>query len=113
MNEVGNQSTSNINTPEYWDGVYSQEWERGKVTSEDYNRDYGPIHDAIIALIPDGSSVLDIACGPGILCRKIKQRLPNTEVMGVNFSQYTIEKNRELYRSLGVEYVCLVLGNSL
>src|SRR5207244_11307569 len=63
--------------------------------------------------IPDGSRVLDIACGPGILCRKIKQRVANAQVMGVDFSQYTIEKNRELDYLLGVEYVCLDIGNSL
>src|SRR4030095_1795569 len=63
----------NINTPEYWDRVYRGEWESGQATGENYSRDYGPIHDAIIRLIPDGSTVLDIACGPGLLCRKIKQ----------------------------------------
>ena len=113
MNEAGNQSTSNINTPEYWDAVYCQEWQQGAVCSDDYNRDYGPIHDAIISLIPDGSRVLDIACGSGVLCRKIKQRLPETKVMGVDFSQYTIERNSELDRPLEVEYVCLDISRSL
>ena len=113
MNDAMSNSMSNINTADYWDEIYSHEWQQGKVLAEDYNRDYGPIHDAIIALIPDGSSVLDIACGPGILCRKIKQRVANAQVMGVDFSQYTIEKNRELDHLLGVEYVCLDIGNSL
>ena len=99
--------TANINTAEYWDGVYSHEWQQGQVLTEDYNRDYGPIHDAIIDLIPDGSRVLDIACGPGILCRKIAQRRPSATVLGVDFSQYTIEKNREVDPGLKIEYRCL------
>lgn len=111
--DMGNKSTSNINTPDYWDGVYSQEWEQGKVCAGDYNRNYGPIHDAIISLIPNGSTVLEIACGSGVLCRKIKQRLPHTKVTGVDFSQYTIERNIELDRPLGVDYVCLDISSSL
>jgi len=113
MNDAGNKSIGNINTPEYWNEVYSQEWEQGEVCSSDYNRDYGPIHDAIISLIPNGSTVLDIACGSGVLCRKIKQRLPHTKVTGVDFSAYTIERNNELDRSLGVEYICLNISSSL
>ena len=34
------------------------------------------------------ASVLDVACGPGLLCRKIKQLWPATQVMGVDFSQF-------------------------
>lgn len=100
----------NINTPGYWDGRYQQEWESGEVFSDDYARDYGPVHDAMIALIPDGSAVLDVACGSGVLCRKIKQRLPNTVVTGVDFSHYTIEQNQRAneypenhYRQLDVQ----------
>ncbi len=104
---------TNINTPEYWDQVYRQEWETGQVTSQNYSRDYGPIHEAIIGLIPNGSRVLDIACGTGLLGRKIKQRLPASEVMGVDFSAYTIAQNQKRDQSLGIEYRCLDLRHSL
>jgi len=100
-------SNLNINTPEYWNEVYWREWNSNQATSATYHRDYGPIHDAIIGLIPDGSRVLDIACGPGILCRKIKQRLPDTRVIGVDFSEYTVMRNMEFDHDLGVEYRCL------
>ena len=60
-----------------------------------------------------GKRVLDIACGSGVLCRKIKQRLPETKVMGIDFSQYTIERNSELDRPLEVEYLCLDISRSL
>jgi 2-polyprenyl-3-methyl-5-hydroxy-6-metoxy-1,4-benzoquinol methylase len=103
----------NINTPDYWNQVYLEEWESGRATSNDYSRDYGPIHDAIIELIADGSEVLDVACGPGLLCRKIKQRLPLSRVMGVDFAQYTLARNQERDRRLEIEYQCLDIRTSL
>jgi 2-polyprenyl-3-methyl-5-hydroxy-6-metoxy-1,4-benzoquinol methylase len=98
---------TNINTPDYWDSVYRSEWESGRVQSNHYSRDYGPIHDAIIRLIPDGSRVLDLACGPGLLCRKIKQRLPSTRVLGIDFSEFMIRQDRARDQALGIEYRCL------
>jgi len=106
-------SAANINTPDYWDGVYRQEWESGGVLGGNYHRDYGPIHDAVIGLIKDGSSVLDIACGAGMLCRKIKQRLPRTRVLGVDFSEYTICQNQQQDQHLEIEYRCLDIRDSL
>ena len=103
----------NINTQDYWDAVYREECHSGRLRSPDYSRDYGPIHDAIVGLIPDRSRVLDIACGPGLLCQKIKKRLPSTQVLGVDFSEYVIAHNQERDRSLGVEYRCIDIRNSL
>ena len=88
--------TENINTRTYWDTVYRHEWDSGRVTSGRYQRDYGPIHDAIVELVPDGATVLDIACGSGVLCRKIKERRPAAQVTGVDFSEVAIERNREV-----------------
>jgi 2-polyprenyl-3-methyl-5-hydroxy-6-metoxy-1,4-benzoquinol methylase len=103
----------NITTSDYWNRVYSEEWERGVATSGNYSRDYGPIHDAIIGLIPDGSQVLDIACGPGLLCRKIRERRPGSHVTGVDFSGYTIEQIRARDRSLGIDYRVLDVRREL
>src|SRR3954462_13347876 len=103
----------NINTAEYWNNVYQQEWESGLARSEKYKRDYGPIHDEVIGLIPAGSRVLDIACGPGLLCRKIKERVPSTEVLGIDFSQYTVAQNQARDHSLGVEYRCVDIRTDL
>jgi 2-polyprenyl-3-methyl-5-hydroxy-6-metoxy-1,4-benzoquinol methylase len=103
----------NINTPEYWDTVYRQEWESGQAQDPQYSRDYSVIHDAVVGLVSNGSRVLDIACGPGLLCRKIKQRRPAAQVMGVDFSDYTIARNQERDRLLGVEYRCLDIRASL
>jgi 2-polyprenyl-3-methyl-5-hydroxy-6-metoxy-1,4-benzoquinol methylase len=104
---------TNINTTDYWNQVYREECESGQARSEDYSRNYGPIHDAIIRLIPDGSRVLDIACGPGLLCQKIKQRLPSARVMGVDFSQYIIKQNQERNQGLAIEYRCVDIRTSL
>jgi 2-polyprenyl-3-methyl-5-hydroxy-6-metoxy-1,4-benzoquinol methylase len=106
-------SSTNLNTPEYWDRVYREECECGKADSDHYSRDYGPIHDAVIALIPEGSRVLDIACGPGLLCRKTKQRLPSTHVTGIDFSEYMIRHNQQRDCDLPVEYRCLDIRSSL
>ena len=106
-------SPPNINTPEYWTDVYRREWESGAARSLGYHRDYGPIHDAIVRLIHDGSRVLDVACGPGLLCRKIKERVPRTEVVGVDFSDYMVARNQERDASLGIVYHQLDIRTAL
>jgi 2-polyprenyl-3-methyl-5-hydroxy-6-metoxy-1,4-benzoquinol methylase len=103
----------NINTPEYWDDVYKREWESKQVLGDKYHRDYGPIHESLIRLIPPASRVLDIACGPGVLCRKIKMHLSDASVTGVDFSSYTIARSTERDRDLGVQYRCLDIRTSL
>jgi 2-polyprenyl-3-methyl-5-hydroxy-6-metoxy-1,4-benzoquinol methylase len=103
----------NINTPEYWDKVYRDEWESGQAQGGQYCRDYGPIHDSVVGLIPPGSQVLDIACGPGLLCRKIRQRVPASQVMGVDFSAQVLALNQARDQSLGIEYQCLDIRTSL
>jgi len=104
---------ANLNTPDYWNEVYQREWESGSVLGGNYHRDYGPIHEAVIGLIPNGSTVLDIACGAGVLCRKIKLSLPGARVLGVDFAEFTIQQNRERDLLLGVEYRCVDIRNSL
>lgn len=113
MSENQTVNPVNLNTADYWDGVYRQEWESGVVQSGNYHRDYAPIHDAAIGLIADGSRVLDIACGAGLFCRKIKQSLPSSQVLGVDFAQYTINQNRERDRDLGVDYRCVDIRHCL
>ena len=94
----------NINTAEYWDGVYQNELESGEPDLGGGSRDYGPIHDAILGLVTDGGRVLDIACGPGLLCRKIRLRHPATTVVGVDHSTYRIATNLRRDRDLGIDY---------
>ncbi len=104
---------SNINTPEYWDGIYRREFESGQPDAGGGSRDYGPIHDAILGLVADGSRVLDVACGPGLLCRKLRLRHPDIRVTGVDHSAYRIGCNRERDRDLGIEYRCADIRTGL
>lgn len=106
-------TSANVNTPDYWNRVYLEEWESGRVQGEGYHRDYGPIHEAVVELVPGGSDVLDIACGAGVLCRKIKRARPDAGVMGVDFSEYMITRNREQDAPLGIEYRCIDVRTSL
>lgn len=103
----------NINTPDYWDGVYEREARSGEMDRERYHRDYGPIHDAILGLIPAGAAVLDVACGPGILCRKIRIACPDSAVVGVDFSGAVIERNRRRDESLRIDYRHLDIRSGL
>ena len=104
----------NVNTPEYWNQVYLEEWESGRVQGDCYHRDYGPIHDAVLNLIPQGQpTVLDIACGAGVLCRKIKRARPGAGVLGIDFAEYMIERNREQDSGLDIEYRCLDIRTDL
>ena len=103
--------TADLNTPTYWDEVYRDEWAQGKL--EGAHRDYGPIHDAVVELVAPGSRVLDVGCGLGILCRKIAARRSGTRVVGVDFSAYAIERNRDRDRGLPIEYVRLDVRSEL
>jgi SAM-dependent methyltransferase len=102
---------ANPNTPAYWDNVYRRECEGGRI--EGGPRDYQVIHDAVVRLIEDGSRVLDVGCGIGVLCRKIKLRLPRATVLGVDFSRYVVAWNRERDATLGIEYVELDVRTEL
>ena len=106
-------TTANVNTPDYWNEVYLREWEAGHVQGECYHRDYGPIHDAIVELVPDGTDVLDIACGAGVLCRKIKRARPAARVLGVDFAEYMIARLRKQDGPLEIDYRCLDIRNGL
>jgi 2-polyprenyl-3-methyl-5-hydroxy-6-metoxy-1,4-benzoquinol methylase len=107
------QAVTNPNTQQYWDEVYRREWEQGLVGTDRYRRDYGPIHDAVIALIDDAARVLDLGCGPGLLCRRIKLARPRTRVTGVDFSPYAIEQTGARDAQLGITYHCRDLRTTL
>jgi len=100
-----------LNTPGYWDGVYRREWEAGGIDGGP--RDYGPIHEAIVQLVPPDVRVLDVACGHGLLCRKIATRVAGARVVGVDFSAYAIDRNTVRDRELAVEYVLLDVRTEL
>ena len=48
-------------------------------------------HRRIVDFIDDGDSVIDLACGEGTLLQQIKQRLPKSDIRGVDVSQTAID----------------------
>ena len=102
---------SDLNTPAQWDETYREEGDGAFVDGG--WRDYEDMHDVIVRLIPDASRVLDVGCGTGFLCRRIKQRLPGTTVVGVDFSGYALSRIRERDRDLGIEYILLDVQTDL
>ena len=100
----------NINTAAYWDEVYRREWESGRMLTA---RDHGPMHEAIVALVPPGAKVLDVGCGPGILCRRIAESVEGARVSGVDFSPYVIARNAKRDVALGIDYRCLEVQTQL
>jgi len=50
-----------------------------------------------------GKSILDLACGTGILTRKIAEKLPNSEIVGVDITESYLElakKNSSSYKNI-------------
>jgi 2-polyprenyl-3-methyl-5-hydroxy-6-metoxy-1,4-benzoquinol methylase len=103
--------TKNLNTTEYWNDVYEKEHKGTvklffeKMNSFFYFRNYRAIFKKIINLIPDGSKVLDVGCGPGLLCRKLKMEKTHCEITSIDFSDYVIKMNQERDNGLDIKYI--------
>jgi len=95
----------NINTVKYWNKVYKKELESGEMLKNTYHRNYKNVFNKISEIIPDGSRVLDVACGPGIFCRTLKRKKPNTKIIGIDFSDFIINVNKKRDRGLGIRYL--------
>lgn len=98
-------SYKNFNTVNYWNKVYGREVQAEETSQEFYHRNYNNVFKKIIELIPDGSYVLDVGCGPGILCRSLKLKKPQTKVVGLDFSDYVINRNKTIDKKLGIRYI--------
>lgn len=75
---------NNINTNEYWDGLYSTDY-----------YDYG--HDDVkfsnlVNHIEDGSKVIEFGCGVGVMLYALSKLKPRCEVFGVDFSKDAISQ---------------------
>ena len=77
---------------EYWDGdrrygyggyKYDGRWE---VVAKELINEYN---------LKDGAKILDVGCGKGFLLYELKKLLPNSEVVGFDISQYSINKAKE------------------
>ncbi len=78
----------NINTADYWDKIWEQE---GENTWRTYENKYR----YIISLVPDGSQVLDIGCGVGMLLRKLKEARPGIQGVGADISAKAVAYVRQ------------------
>jgi demethylmenaquinone methyltransferase/2-methoxy-6-polyprenyl-1,4-benzoquinol methylase len=47
--------------------------------------------NTILSYMVEGDSILDLACGTGILTRKIAQKFPNSKIIGVDITQSYLE----------------------
>jgi len=57
----------------------------------------------IVKQIPNGDSFLDLACGTGILTRKIAEKFPNSPVIGVDITQSYLKlakQNSSSYKNI-------------
>ncbi|MDP2926746.1 MAG: class I SAM-dependent methyltransferase [bacterium] len=97
--------SKNFNTIQYWNKIYRKESTAGEIVKDTYHRNYKNVFDEILKMIPNGSNVLDVACGPGIFCRALKIRKPQTRIMGIDFSGFIINQNKKRDRGLGIKYL--------
>ena len=57
----------------------------------------------IVSHITNAKSILDLACGTGILTRKIAEKFPNSEIIGVDITESYLElakKNSSSYNNI-------------
>lgn len=107
MKATGNK---NINTKEYWDGVYGTPEKRKGYADTGTDQATLPAQKTArftrtLEEIKNGDKVLDIGCGVGVLTQLVKKTYPDCEVYGVDISSQAIEDNKkenpEIYYSQG------------
>jgi len=103
-------SSSNVNTPKYWDDAFKEEWKvlQGSSTAtatEKYNfyRWDGLKFEMVSNKMPLKGKLLDIGCGLGHFCRYMKARNFYLDIYGCDFSSYAIRKAREIAKICGME----------
>lgn len=93
----------NLNTPEFWDEEFEEEWKVFKAEGLHYYRWDALRFELIGVQVPFKGKLLDIGCGLGNFCRYIKARNPELEVWGVDFSPKGIKYAKELAERSGVK----------
>jgi ubiquinone/menaquinone biosynthesis C-methylase UbiE len=79
-------------------------------SQRNFNRDA----DRIAASVnPNAAAVLDLACGPGTLTRRIARQAPNAAVIGFDLSRQMLERAVRLTKADGLTNVVYVRGNAL
>lgn len=90
----------NLNTVKFWNKQFKAEYnymkkggEPGKDSMFRWEIDR---MELMAELIPVKGTVLDVSCGMGSFTRFLKARLPFVEVSGFDFSDFAIEKAKEI-----------------
>ena len=88
------KQVGNINTKEYWDNVYQNEIKINKQRADtrgydDVLKDY------------NGGKLLDVGCGTGHFTRHVREKYPQAEIWGSDFSisaiDYCRQQNKTIY----------------
>ena len=74
--------------------VDKSNWTYGAFYSRVEDPMLAKIRQVVMDLIPEGSSILDIACGTGLLCRQLRQQ-KHCRVTGIDLSVRMIEFARQ------------------
>jgi demethylmenaquinone methyltransferase/2-methoxy-6-polyprenyl-1,4-benzoquinol methylase len=63
--------------------------------------------NVIISKIPEGDTILELACGTGILTRKIAQKFPDSRIVGVDITKGYLEVAKRNSSSFqNISFVC-------
>ena len=94
----------NLNTPDYWDKAFEEEYELLKTgefigLGNGYRWD-GVRFTIISNVIQVRGKLLDIGCGLGNFCRYMKARNPDLEISGIDFSPKAVELARIIEPSI-------------
>lgn len=91
MTPTGN---NNINSPEYWDQIYLDEWGSGKRRIDHERLEFliGGMRDWHQYHTNERGRLLDVGCGNGELLRLVHATLPEWEMNGIDITAKTIAK---------------------
>lgn len=87
------KQVGNVNTEEYWDKLYQDEFEHN------YIREDTKSYDSILKDF-NGGKLLDIGCGTGAFTREVRNRFPDAEIWGSDFSMKAIDYCRQQNRTI-------------
>ena len=87
------RQVGNINTQEYWDGVYERELSANHIRTDSERPD-------LIMKEFNGGNVLDVGCGTGELTREFRRNFPNAEIWGSDFSMKAIDYCRQQNKTI-------------
>lgn len=86
-----NESPKNL-VPKFFDGTYSSYDKIVSFCTFGKDRYW---KNKIVGFIENGVSFLDLACGTGILTRKIAEKFPNNSVIGIDITKGYLEQAKK------------------